>query len=120
MKPITMVTYRAADTVAAQGFDECRELCSPQRGERQVGGERGAIKEKTEWRDDSAGHLPCHPPQTAKYQQQNVFQSGRRRCQKAAYTRQSALALSNFPGRIDTVLCFSCFDAFFEQKHNFP
>lgn len=31
---------------------------------------RGAIKEKTEWRDDSAGHLPRHPPQTAKYPQQ--------------------------------------------------
>ncbi len=39
MKLITMVTWRAADTVAAQGFDECREFCSPQKGERQVDGE---------------------------------------------------------------------------------
>lgn len=39
MKPIAMVTWRAADTVATQGFDECREFCSAYRGERQVGGE---------------------------------------------------------------------------------
>lgn len=41
-----MVTWRAADTVAAQGFDECRELCSPQRGERQVGGEGVLLKRR--------------------------------------------------------------------------
>lgn len=31
---------------------------------------------------------------------------------EAASTRQSALALSDFPGQIETVLCFGLFDAF--------
>lgn len=34
---------------------------------------------------------------------------------KAAYTRQSALALSNLPGQTETRLCFSWFDVFLNK-----
>lgn len=97
-------------------FDKCRELRSARGGggERQVGG-KGCY-----WREDRAevwfSWSPAMPSTSdCSISAAECVLVWKAWVSKAAYTRQSALVLSNSPRRLETAMCFRRFGAFYTK-----